>query len=83
MKGGMDWRANFVATKERPNSKAMVVSAAKGSMPASPGADRFKGKSVTSSQGFRDGGYIAKKKDVGNPGRMQILIAPTLQETVS
>ena len=63
VKGGMDCRANFVATKERPNSNAMAVSAAKGSMPASLGADRFKVESVTSSQGFRDEGYIAKKKD--------------------
>jgi hypothetical protein len=35
VKGGMDLRANFVATKENPKSKAMAVRARKGSMSTS------------------------------------------------
>jgi len=35
LKGGMDLRANFVTTKENPNSNAMVVKARNGSIASS------------------------------------------------
>jgi hypothetical protein len=35
VKGGMDLRAYFVATKDSPKSRAMTVKARKGRMPAS------------------------------------------------
>jgi hypothetical protein len=39
VKGGMDLRAYFVATKDRPKSRAMMVKARKGRMPTSPRDD--------------------------------------------
>jgi hypothetical protein len=39
VKGGMDLRAYFVATKDSPKSRAMMVKARKGRMPASPKDD--------------------------------------------
>jgi len=41
VKGGRDLRVNFVTTKENPKSKAMVVRAKTGSMPASSHSQPF------------------------------------------